>query len=75
MCKEQPETAEDPWCQLDFKDADPLGLLGSRYPSVIKTKGENHHQSLLSWGRNLELTWTLPYSHKLDGDFCRETLC
>ena len=25
MCKELPETAENPWCQLGSKDADPIG--------------------------------------------------
>ena len=29
MCKEQPETVEDPWRQLDSKDAYPMGLPGS----------------------------------------------
>ena len=79
MCKEQPEeTAENPWHQLDSKDADLMGLPGSGYPSVVKSKGENHHQPLLSRGPNLELTWTLSHSHKLDGVYAyeeRETLC
>ena len=52
MCKEQPETAENPWCQLDSKDANPMGLPGSGYSSVVKRKGENHHQPLLSRGPN-----------------------
>ena len=35
MCKEQPETGENPWRKLDSKDADPMGLPGFGYPSVV----------------------------------------
>ena len=73
MCKEPPETAENPWHQLDSKDADPMGLPGSGYPSVVQRKRREPPLTSTVLGTKLiELTWTLTHSHLLDGVFAHE---
>ena len=72
MCKEPLESAENPWHQLDSKDADPILAMIWIPLCGQKERREPSSTSTVLGTKLKELTWTLPRSHKLDGVFAYE---